>query len=123
MQKIGEVKNGKLEKIYVQKYYKNWLPAAAKKSAGDKSALGGKVSSTYTKGGNNIFGSGGSVSSSKSNKNSFDSLLKNSGSRSVASEIEKTILPQSIQLFDAISKRYAKITEDKRIDVDLTSED
>lgn len=97
--------------------------AAAKKSAGDKSALGGKVSSTYTKGGNNIFGSGGSVSSSKSNKNSFDSLLKNSGSRSVASEIEKTILPQSIQLFDAISKRYAKITEDKRIDVDLTSED
>ena len=33
MQKIEEVKNGKLEKIYVQKYYKNWLPAAAKKSA------------------------------------------------------------------------------------------
>ena len=90
------------------------VPEASGNNGSTASTGDAKTYGSYSSGGTGSFSGASSISKSKKSTNPFAALVGKS-SRGVASEIEKSILPKEIKLFEAISSRYAKVSENNQI--------
>lgn len=86
-----------------------------KKTAGKYISGGGKVS--YRSGAGR-----GPAGGRRSSSNPFGGLKRQRSKRAVASEVEKSLLPKKMKLFDAISSRYAKVHGSDRLEKSYENE-
>ncbi|MCO4754526.1 MAG: hypothetical protein KC478_08580 [Bacteriovoracaceae bacterium] len=90
---------------------------APQKADGSSNANQGvsKTKSKMVSGSSSIsYKAGSSVSKAKKDTNPFSNMLKNQQSRNVANTVND-IAPSQSKLFEKISNRYGKVTEEKRI--------
>lgn len=91
-------------------------PDPSKKTAdANQGPLGKKTGIKYSGGSSGSFTGGGSAKK-KSSSNPFDKLTGNRSNRTVASQVEKKLLPKDIKLFGAISKRYSEVSRSGRLE-------
>lgn len=86
-----------------------------KTAESNQGPLGKKTGVKYSGGSSGNFTGGGSAKK-KTSTNPFDGLTGKSSNRTVASQVEKKILPKDIKLFGAISKRYTEVSRSGRLE-------